>query len=72
MGFVQVPAGGSPMTRIDQDEHAFLPLTTVLVSGAGEATTAPFLAVNSNFIEAAQVSLPDEDQETLSSSAPSM
>jgi hypothetical protein len=58
-GFVHVPHGGSPMKRLDQDTHAFVPLTTVLVSGPAEYVTAPFLAVNRRAISAAQALEPE-------------
>ncbi len=66
-GLVHVPEGGSPMQQLDQGEHAFMPLTKVSVSGAGESSTVPFLAINRNFIAAAQVSNTEEDAERLSS-----
>ena len=60
-GFVHVPPGGSPMKRLDQGEHPFVSLTSVLVtSNDGEGTT-PFLAVNRNRVTAAQGV--DHDQE---------
>jgi len=53
-GFVHVPPGGMAMKRLDQDNHPFVSLTSVLVSGPdGEFTTA-FLAVNRSHIIAAQ------------------
>ena len=66
-GFVHVPPGGAPMKRLDQDNHAFVSLTTVLITGTDEHQTAPFLALNRNFITAAQVCEPEEELAELSS-----
>lgn len=53
-GFVHVPPGGVAMKRLDQDNHPFVSLTSVLVSGPDGEFTAPFLAVNRSHIIAAQ------------------
>ena len=53
-GFVHVPPGGVAMKRLDQDNHPFVSLTSVLVSGPEGEFTAPFLAVNRSHIIAAQ------------------
>jgi len=53
-GFVHVPPGGMAMKRLDQDNHPFVSLTSVLVSGPDGEFTAPFLAVNRSHIIAAQ------------------
>jgi len=62
-GFVHVPPGGVAMKRLDQDNHPFVSLTSVLVSGPDGEFTAPFLAVNRSHIIAAQeVEHPVEDE----------
>lgn len=53
-GFVHVPPGGVAMKRLDQDNHPFVSLTSVLVSGPEGEFTAPFLAVSRSHIIAAQ------------------
>ena len=49
------------MKRLDQDTHAFISLTTVLVTGPDTEVMTPFLAVNRDFVTAAQVVDPDEN-----------
>ena len=66
-GFVHVPPGGEPMKRLDQDNHIFLSLTTVLITGPDNHATLPFLAVNRDFITTAQVVEPDEELDALPS-----
>jgi hypothetical protein len=66
-GFVHVPPGGVPMKRLDQDTHAFVSLTTVLVIGPDAEETTSFLAVNRNCITVAQVIDPDEEFSVVSS-----
>ena len=66
-GFVHVPPGGEPMKRLDQDNHIFLSLTTVLLTGPDGHEALPFLAVNRDFITTAQVVEPDEEPGALSS-----
>lgn len=61
-GFVHVPPGGAAMKRLDQDNHPFISLTTVLVTGPDEPSTTPFLAVNRAHITTAQVIDPDEER----------
>jgi hypothetical protein len=53
-GFVHVPPGGAAMKRLDQNNHAFVSLTSALITGPDTQSTAPFLAVNRNHIIAAQ------------------
>ncbi len=53
-GFVHVPPGGNPMTRLNQGEHAFVALTSASVIGPGEELATPFLAVNRGHILAAR------------------
>jgi hypothetical protein len=64
-GFVHVPPGGEPMRRFDQDNHAFISLTTVLVVGPEGDRATPFLAVNRDFITAAQVVGPEPEPDAL-------
>lgn len=69
-GFVHVPPGGMAMKRLDQDNHPFVSLTSVLVSGPDGEFTAPFLAVNRSHIIAAQeVEHPVEEAEPLAAAA---
>ena len=58
-GFLHVPPGGMVMKRLEQDNHRFLSVTTVLLTGPGEPATMSFLAVNRNFITTAQVAEPN-------------
>ena len=53
-GLVHVPAGGNPMTRLNQQGHPFLALTSASVVGEETQTGVPFLAVNRSHILAAQ------------------
>ena len=53
-GFMHVPPGGRPLKRLDQDPHAFIALTAVLVTGPDTEFTVPFLAVNRSHVSAAQ------------------
>lgn len=53
-GQVHVPAGGTALTRLNQDSHPFMALTGARVRGNGEVFSAPFLAVNRAHIVAAQ------------------
>ena len=55
------------MKRLDQGNHAFVSLTTVLITGPDDHATAPFLAVNRNFITAAQAVESEAESETFSS-----
>lgn len=66
-GFVHVPAGGVVMKRLDQGNHPFISLTDVLIVGEDEQRTAPFVAVNRNFITAAQEIEPEETTAVASS-----
>ena len=68
-GFVHMPPGGQPMKRLDQDNHAFVSLTTVLITGPEDHATTPFLAVNRNFITAAQVAESEAETEFSSTEA---
>jgi hypothetical protein len=54
-GFLHVPAGMSPVKRFDQSHHPFLAVTSVLVEGPDGQTTSPFLALNREMIDAAQM-----------------
>jgi len=54
-GFVHVPPDGMAMKRFDQDTHSFISLTTALVTGPGTEEMTPFLAVNRDYVTAAQV-----------------
>jgi hypothetical protein len=60
-GLVDVPPGGSPMKRLDQDTHPFVSLTSVLVAGPDGRATTPFLAVNRSHVTTAQVIEPEEE-----------
>jgi hypothetical protein len=62
-GFVHVPPGGVAIKRLDQGNHPFVSLTSVLVSGPDGEFTAPFLAVNRNHIIAAQEAQQPADSE---------
>lgn len=53
-GFVHVPPGGTAMSRLNQDSHDFMALTSVSVIGPAFEFAAPFVAVNRAFISAAQ------------------
>jgi len=53
-GFVHVPPGGSPITRLNQDSRSYISLTSVSVSGPDSHFATPFLAVNRAHIHAAQ------------------
>ncbi len=53
-GFCHVPIGGDPMKRMEQGQHQFISLTTVLVTGPDGQSTAQFLAVNRAHIDAVQ------------------
>jgi hypothetical protein len=59
-GFVHVPPGGSPMKRLDHDNHPFVSLTTALITSPDAEVMTPFLAVNRNQITSAQVVDPHE------------
>jgi len=61
-GFVHVPPGGVVMKRLDQSNHAFVSLTSALVSGPDGEFTTPFIAVNRNHIIAAQERIQVEDE----------
>lgn len=63
-GFVHVPPGGVAMKRLDQDNHPFVSLTSVLVAGPDGEFTVPFLAVNRSHIIAAQEVEHPVEQET--------
>jgi hypothetical protein len=53
-GFVHVPPGGEAMMHLDRDDHPFVSLTTVLLSGPDEEVTTPFLAINREHIALAE------------------
>jgi hypothetical protein len=53
-GFVHVPLGGTPISRVIQDRHPFIALTDVSVSGPGGSFEVPFLAVCHQQINAVQ------------------
>ena len=53
-GFVHVPPGGTPMSRINQDNHPFMALTSGSVSRGEEQFAVPFLAINRRHVLAAQ------------------
>jgi len=64
-GFMHVPGRGDPMTRLNQDRHAFLALTSVSVVGPDLEFAAPFLAVNRRNVRAAQpLATEDDDVDT--------
>ena len=54
VGFMHVITGGSPMKRLGQDNHTFIPLTSVSVVGSDQQFATPFLVVNRRKILAAQ------------------
>ena len=63
-GFCHVPPGGAPMKRLENGEHPFISLTTVLVTGPDEEVTVPFLAVNRAHITAVlELGLAEEDDD---------
>lgn len=45
-GFLHVPRGADPMSRLNQDGHAFVALTSASVVGPDSHFAVPFLAVN--------------------------
>lgn len=53
-GFVYVTPGGDSITRLSQEGHLFLALTSVSVVGPDIEFTTPFLAINRSHIVAAQ------------------
>ena len=53
-GFVHVPQGGDPITRMNQGNHSFVALTSVSVVGPGCQFATPFLAINRAHILAAR------------------
>ena len=65
-GFLHVPRGGNPMTRLNQAGHPFIALTSAFVVGPDARFTTAFLAVNRAHILAAQEVQPlDEETEPL-------
>lgn len=63
-GFVHVPPGGTPMSRINQDNHPFMAITSASVSCGNLQFAAPFLAINRSHIDAAQeLYTPEESSE---------
>ena len=58
-GFLHVPPGGKVMKRLEQDNHRFLSMTSVLLTGPHDPATMSFLAVNRSFITAAQMAEPN-------------
>ena len=68
-GFCHVAPGGVAMKRLEQGEHPFISLTTVLVTGPEGQSTAPFLAVNRSHISAVQeINLAEGDEQDAVSS----
>lgn len=53
-GFVHVAPGSSAISRLHQDRHPFLALTSVSVLGPEDEMTAPFIAANRRYIAAVQ------------------
>lgn len=53
-GFVHVPPGGTPISRVSQDPHPFIAMTSVSVIGPDEQFTAPFMAACHRNIVAVQ------------------
>lgn len=49
-GFVHVPPGGTPVSRVVQDRHPFIAMTSVSVIGPEESFTAPFMAASHRHI----------------------
>lgn len=60
-GFVHVPRGGAPLSRLNQLAQPFLAVTSASVTGPSCEFSYPFLAVNRALIVAAEDLLPDED-----------
>ncbi len=58
------------MKRLENGEHPFISLTTVLVTGPDGEVTAPFLAVNRAHITAVlELGLAEEDDDAATVSA---
>ena len=53
-GFVHVPPGGTPLSRLFHDRHAFMAFTSVTVTGPNGTVEAPFVAVNRAHVSSAQ------------------
>jgi hypothetical protein len=53
-GMFHVPPGGDAITRLVQERHTFIALTTASVEGPGVSFTTPFLAVNRSFVRMVQ------------------
>lgn len=61
-GFVHVPPGGEPMTRILQHAPAFLALTSASVSHADRQFAVDFIAVNRGAIRVAQTLFAQDEE----------
>jgi hypothetical protein len=53
-GFIHMPPGGDPISRLNQDRHPFFALTAVSVMGTRDQFAAPFLAVKRSEVIALQ------------------
>lgn len=53
-GYVHLPPGGDPLTRLNQLDSTFVALTSVSVIGPAEEFVTPFLAVNQAHVMSAQ------------------